>query len=86
MAMLFLLFALPIPAMLFSLLGRFSYVFLRGEPSFYLKRRHAAHAGGGDGLAIDIVRHIARRINALNGGRGRAAIGDDVAADALSGS
>ena len=66
MAMLFLLFALPIPAMLFSLLGRFADVFLRGQPLFHLECRHAAHAGGRHRLAIDVVRHIARRIDARN--------------------
>src|SRR5262245_5133739 len=77
--MLFLLFALPIPAMQFPLLGRFPYVFLRGEPFFNLERRNAAHAGGSYGLSVNVVGHIARSIDARNGGCRRAALGDDVA-------
>src|SRR5258705_13894977 len=76
--MLFLLYALPIPAMPLPLLGRFAQMFLCGEPSFYLKGSHAAHAGSRHGLAIDIVSHIACRIDTRYGCRGGTAFGDDV--------
>lgn len=31
-----------------------------GEETISLQRRHTSHAGGGDGLAIDFILHIAR--------------------------
>src|SRR5690606_35914413 len=52
------------------------------QPSLSIQGRHAAGAGAGDGLAIDVVLNIARGENAGNGGHGgqalQAASGNDV--------
>ena len=45
------------------------------EISLGFERRHAAHARRGYRLAVDVIGHIARRIDAGNGGRRRAGIG-----------
>src|SRR5690606_18527898 len=53
---------------------------LRLEEALRVHRRHAAGAGRGDGLAIDRILHVARGEHALDVGRGRARLGQDVAA------
>ena len=49
------------------------------EVTLGLDGRHAPAAGRGDGLAVDVVLHVAAREHALEGGPGGAALGEDVA-------
>src|ERR1700674_5719167 len=51
---------------------------MRGEEAFGFERRHAAQAGSGQRLAIDVVGHVAGRKDARHGGRGRERRGLDV--------
>ena len=46
------------------LLGGFGNVLDAGEIFLGLERRHAAHAGGGDRLAVDVVGDVAGGIDA----------------------
>ena len=56
---------------------------LLAQKALRVQRRHAAGAGAGDGLAVDVVLHVACGKNAGHAGlRGKAfeaALGDDVA-------
>src|SRR4051794_12212041 len=49
------------------------------EVALGLDGRHAPAAGRGDGLAVDVVLHVAAREDPLERGSGRAALGEDVA-------
>src|SRR5690606_35159632 len=64
-----------LPARLFS--GQRRLGLLREEP-LGLKRRHAAHARGGDGLAVHLVLHVAGGIDAGHGGGGGVGPGEDI--------
>ena len=50
------------------------------EIFFHFEGRDAAHAGGGDGLAVDIIGDIARRIDAGNASCHRVVPDDQIAA------
>src|SRR5712692_10665684 len=54
-------------------------VLVRGEEFLRLERRHAAHPGGGDGLAKDLVLDVAGGIDAGDLGGGRIRPRDDIA-------
>ena len=49
----------------------FAVIFLRGEKLLRLERRHAAHPGGGDGLAEHLVLDVAGGVDPRNLGRRR---------------
>ena len=52
---------------------------MRGEEAFGFERRHAAMAGGGHRLAVDVVGDVAGGEHARHRGRGRVRRGLDVA-------
>jgi hypothetical protein len=52
---------------------------LRFEPALGLDRGHAAGAGGGDGLAVDLVLNVAAGEDAFDASARRAGVGEDVA-------
>ena len=55
--------------MIYSAAARWSLV--RGEEALGFERRHAAQAGGGDRLAVDVVGDVAGGEHAGHRGRGR---------------
>ncbi len=52
---------------------------MRRQELVRFERGHAAQTGGGDGLAIGVVCHVARGVNAGDVRLGRAGFDDDVA-------
>ena len=54
-----------------DLFRRRALMFVRGEESLGFQRGHAAHAGGGDRLAVDVVGDVAGGEDAGDRGRGR---------------
>src|SRR4051794_26889070 len=50
-----------------------------GQPLLRVQRRHAAGTGGGHGLAVDAVLHVAGGEDAGQGGPGAARLGHDIA-------
>src|SRR6185312_7607541 len=55
------------------------FEFLRGKIFLGVERGHAAGAGGGHRLTVDLVHHVAAGEHALDAGLGRARLDDDVA-------
>src|SRR6185312_5953579 len=53
-------------------------VMLGFEPAFGVDGGHAARTGGGDGLAVGVVLHVATHEHALDVRRRRAGLGDQV--------
>src|SRR5687767_10041434 len=62
------------------ILGRHHRLEIRfGEEFLRIEGGHAAGAGGGDGLAVDLVLHVAARKHALDTGARAAGLDPDIA-------